>query len=86
MTSFAQGGEADHAAPPMSLKGGNVTVKTMFDHGQHPNHVNRMVIPDNDPRVGAVMKAALSRHQESLKAHEDFIKKTHDLQKELTHE
>jgi hypothetical protein len=51
-------------------------VKTLFDHGH--NKRNKMVIYDDDPRIEAVMKAALDRHQMSLKDHEEFIKKTKD--------
>ena len=61
------------AAPPGSTR--KVTVKTLFDHG-HTNR-NRLVIYDDDPRIEVVMKAALDRHQDSLKVHEDFLKKTH---------
>ena len=35
-------------------------VKTMFDHGNHDRR-NKMVIYDDEPRIEAVMKAALNR-------------------------
>jgi len=57
-------------------------LKTLYDHGQH-NHRNKMVIYDDDPRIEAVMKAALDRHDKKLKEHEDFILKTKERQVEL---
>lgn len=47
-------------------------VKTMFDHGLH-NKRNKMIIYDDEPRIEAVMKAALDRHENKMKDHEDFI-------------
>jgi hypothetical protein len=51
MASFAQ--TSDSAGSPIS-KVNSTTVKTMFDHGLHPQK-HKLVIPDNDPRIGAVM-------------------------------
>jgi hypothetical protein len=64
--------QKDPSAAPGSNK---MTVKTLFDHGS--NNRNRMVIYDDDPRIEAVMKQAKSRHEQSLKSHEDFLKQTH---------
>lgn len=54
---------------------GKITVKTLFDHGT--NNRNRMLIYDDDPRIEAVMQQAQSRHEQSLKSHEEFLKQTH---------
>jgi hypothetical protein len=48
-------------------------VKTLFDHGH--NKRNKMVIYDDDPRIEAVMKAALDRHQQKVKGEETFLKR-----------
>lgn len=55
-------------------------IKTLFDHG-HSNR-NKMVIYDDDPRVEAVMKAALDRHNGKLRDHEEFLKKTEEKQQQ----
>jgi hypothetical protein len=34
-----------------------------------------MVIYDDDPRIEAVMKAALDRHQQKVKGEETFLKR-----------
>jgi len=56
----------------MAADGSKAPVKTLFDHGH--NKRNRLVIYDDDPRKEVVMKAALDRHQDSLKNHDQFIK------------
>jgi hypothetical protein len=50
---------------PLTVKAGP-PLKTLYDHGQH-NKRNKMVIYDDDPRIEAVMKAALDRHDKKLK-------------------
>lgn len=62
-------------------QGSKAPIKTLFDHGY--NIRNKMVIYDDDPRVEAVMKAALDRHQGRLKDHEEFLKKTEEKQQYL---
>jgi hypothetical protein len=68
-----------------TFSGSKVTVKTMMDHGGHPKR-NNMVIYDDDPRIEAVMKAALDRHQDTLKEQEDFLARTHHRQQQLDSE
>lgn len=54
------------ASPLVPINGAaKVTVKTMFDHGHTKR--NKMVIYDDDPRIEAVMKAALDRHHDTIK-------------------
>lgn len=55
-------------------------LKTLYDHGH--NIRNKMVIYDDDPRIEAVMKAALDRHDKKVKEHEEFIVKTKEKQLE----
>jgi hypothetical protein len=69
------------AADIPTPNGTKAPIKTLFDHGH--NIRNKMVIYDDDPRVEIVMKAALDRHHGKLKDHEEFLKKTEDIQQEL---
>ena len=63
------------------LSGATKPLKTLYDHGHDVR--NKMVIYDDDPRIEAVMKAALVRHEKKLKEHDDFITKTKEKQVEL---
>jgi len=56
-------------------------LRTLYDHGH--NNRNKMVIYDDEPRIEAVMKAALDRHDKKVKEHEQFIVKTKEKQLEL---
>lgn len=73
--------QKDPNAPPGTNK---MTVKTMFDHGH--NNRNKLLIYDDDPRIAVVMEQAHSRHEQSLKSHEDFLIKTHQKLQEQNHE
>ena len=70
---------------PNAAPGTNkITVKTLFDHGN--NNRNKLLIYDDDPRIAAVMEQAHSRHEQSLKSHEEFLKKTHQKLQEQNNE
>jgi len=65
MSNFMQQ-QQDNSSIASPLGGGGFSsekkqhVKTLFDHGH--NKRNRLVIYDDDPRIEAVMKAALDSH------------------------
>jgi hypothetical protein len=82
MMSFLETMQAPAGGKPIS---GNTLpkapLKTLYDHGHHVR--NKMVIYDDDPRIEAVMKQALERHDKKLRDHEEFIKKTREKQLEI---
>jgi beta-xylosidase len=42
-----------------------------------------MIIYDDDPRIQAVMKAALDRHKDNMQDYEQYVKKAEDKHREI---